>query len=508
MNAHPYHLPPGRHTPLATALALIFGSLACPLAGAASIPVTNCNDAGSGSLRSAIASAQSGDTIDLSSLTCNRIDLASGQLTILANDLQLQGPSSSKLTIAGTNAAPVLSHAGVGTLQIDALRIADGGRCIETNGTLSFTNSVVTGCFQSGIKAEAGLTMRNSTVSNNSYTGVLVFGGDTTISGSTISANLGGYCGGLYAGSHAGTVRIENTTISGNKAAWAGCIAAANLTIANSTIAFNPMDCGQGNGCPAETLVINSPKVTLESTIFANNSSVSDLVVSTGTVIDGHNNLVTNGAQFFESGEAAPLPADTLTADPKLQPLADNGGPTFTHALGAGSPAIDAGSNSAGLMTDQRGYPRQQGARPDIGAFEVQSSSTQASGMIGPAYTGSWYDPAQSGHGLAVEVLNGNQFLAYWFTFSPDGTRQAWFLGVGTYIGNTATVTTVDQPAGGRWIPNFDPNKVVHQPWGKMTFTFTDCNHGRVDFNSAIAGYGSGHMDLTRLTQPAGLSCP
>jgi hypothetical protein len=57
--------------------------------------------------------------------------------------------------------------------------------------------------------------------------------------------------------------------------------------------------------------------------------------------------------------------------------LADNGGPTQTHALIAGSPAIDAGSNPANLATDQRGdgYVRVYGAAADIGAFELQSAT-------------------------------------------------------------------------------------------------------------------------------------
>ena len=128
-------------------------------------------------------------------------------------------------------------------------------------------------------------------------------------------------------------------------------------------------------------------------------------------------------------------------------------------------------------------------------------------GFIGPGFTGSWYDPAQSGHGLHVEALPGNQFLAAWFTFNPVGTEQAWFLGVGTYSGTTATIDSVVQPTGGAWLPNFDPARVTNNPWGTLKFTFTDCNHGRVDFDS-IRGYGSGSMNLTRLTQPAGLACP
>jgi hypothetical protein len=63
-----------------------------------------------------------------------------------------------------------------------------------------------------------------------------------------------------------------------------------------------------------------------------------------------------------------------------LQPLADNGGPTHTHALSAGSPAIDAGDNPFGLINDQRGagFPRTTGAAADIGAFEGFGAQVRA----------------------------------------------------------------------------------------------------------------------------------
>jgi hypothetical protein len=130
-----------------------------------------------------------------------------------------------------------------------------------------------------------------------------------------------------------------------------------------------------------------------------------------------------------------------------------------------------------------------------------------ASASIGPGYTGSWYDPAQIGHGLIVEVLPDNRFLAAWFTFNPAGTQQSWLLGVGTYAGDTATIANVIQPTGGSWIPNFDPSRIVKNAWGTLKFTFADCNHGKVEFSSS-SEYGSGSMNLTRLTQPAGLTCP
>jgi N-acetylneuraminic acid mutarotase len=125
--------------------------------------------------------------------------------------------------------------------------------------------------------------------------------------------------------------------------------------------------------------------------------------------------------------------------------------------------------------------------------------------LIGPGFSGVWYDPTQSGHGLVLEVLSGNRLLAAWFTFNPAGTEQAWFIGVGTYSGDTASIAAVDMPSGGRWITN--PAPVVHNAWGTLSLKFTDCDHGKVDFSS-ILGYGSGSMNLTRLTLPAGLICP
>ncbi len=68
----------------------------------------------------------------------------------------------------------------------------------------------------------------------------------------------------------------------------------------------------------------------------------------------------------------APAGGDSFT-DPKLGPLADNGGPTLTMALLPGSPAIDAGNTSLAPTTDQRGFPRPAGLAADIGAFEYGS---------------------------------------------------------------------------------------------------------------------------------------
>jgi len=141
--------------------------------------------------------------------------------------------------------------------------------------------------------------------------------------------------------------------------------------------------------------------------------------------------------------------------------------------------------------------------------YSLRQIASSSAVPITAGFTGAWYDPNQSGQGLFVEVLTENRLLAYWFTFTPDGTQQAWFGGVGSIIANQAVIYA-DQGQGGRWIPGFDPTAYSRRLWGTLAFTFTDCNHGRVDFtgNGIDSPWGENQMDLTRLTQPAGLSCP
>jgi hypothetical protein len=477
---------------------LAIGNLPCIAVLAAQLPVTNCYDTGVGSLRAAIAAAQSGDTIDLSALTCSTITLEGSELTLAQNDLTLQGTGNVSINGSDLGGQYVIHHTGTGALRVNGLAVwhydwGPGPACILSSGNVTLDNAVVPICVGTGVDAKS-LTMRNSVISYSSG-GVHTTGGAVSIVGSTISHNFSGTCSGLEIGGGEQPVLISNSTISGNQSA--GCISQPT-TIVNSTIAFN----GDSYHGISGELSIASPQVTIESSIFANNKG-EDLQVTGAASIAGHNNLV----MVTGAGTSA-LPADTLRSDPLLLPLANNGGPTATHALAAGSLAIDAGSNSTGLATDQRGngYARVAGARADIGAFELQPAAS-TSGSIGPGFTGSWFDPAQSGQGLMLEVLSDNRLLALWFSFNPQGNQQAWFGGVGTYSGNTATITDVALPTGGRWIPNFDQNAILLNPWGTLTVTFTDCNHGRVDFSST-RGYGSGGMNLTRLTQPAGLTCP
>ncbi len=124
---------------------------------------------------------------------------------------------------------------------------------------------------------------------------------------------------------------------------------------------------------------------------------------------------------------------------------------------------------------------------------------------LGPGYTGAWFNPAQDGHGIFIEILPNNIMVAAWYVFGPTG-GQSWITAAGSISGNTANLSGT-LATGTRFPPNFTATDVMRTPWGAMNFTFTDCNNGRLDYSSTIAGYGSGSIPLSRLTLPAGSAC-
>ena len=161
-----------------------------------------------------------------------------------------------------------------------------------------------------------------------------------------------------------GLTTIASSTISGNTGA-PGIWAKSPLEIKNSTIAFNVTPGTFGGG------VYAIGNLSLQSSIIASNTSLNtdhmDLSAGGGVMVSGADNLIVSTDVSSAPGVI------TVTGDPQLSPLADNGGSTQTHALPAGSPALDRGNNAAGEPTDQRGagFPREwPSGKPDIGAFE------------------------------------------------------------------------------------------------------------------------------------------
>src|SRR5262249_2253812 len=116
--------------------------------------------------------------------------------------------------------------------------------------------------------------------------------------------------------------------------------------------------------------------VDVKSDIIALNiagGTESDLEAPTATVCSAAYCLIVNSAVTMQ-GNYADNGGNIFEVDPQLPPLAFNGGPTQTHALKKGSPAINKGSNPLNQLTDQRGAPfaRQLGSAVDIGAYERQ----------------------------------------------------------------------------------------------------------------------------------------
>jgi hypothetical protein len=396
------------------------------------LAVTSCDDAGPGTLREALSGTPPA-MIDVSELPCadRTIRLTSGEIAF-DNDSELtitgiQQPGPAGVTILrtivdGNGASRIFNQHGTGLLQLIAIELRNGhsagpGGCLQTEGDLSLSVSVVDGCsvvatdFGNGTGGGAfvagGLTLLESVVSGNSVTGdALVQGGgasagrldmqySTVADNSAIAASVFGFGGGLYvsgnadiasstiSGNHAtdiggiellgadgsATLRIVDSTISGNEGHGVGGILALQspVTIASSTIAFNTATADTGIG----GLSLGNSS-SLESTILANNVGLDAgqqcVTPPCGLEIDGANNLIVTSN--------LPVPSDTIADDPRLQPLHDNGGATATHALGIASPAIDhgnaVGAGTGTLAYDQRGpgYVRIAGTAADIGAYE------------------------------------------------------------------------------------------------------------------------------------------
>ena len=315
------------------------------------------------------------------------------------------------------------------------------------------------GIFNSG----ETLTLNDCTITENrtgpGAAGGAIFnsgGGTLTVINSTISNNTAASAGGI--GIFDGTVTVINSTISNNTASdlGGGFInqqPGASLTLINSTVSGNTASETFGGG----GIAIVDGTAELVNTIIANNPSGGDCgffstsvsLTSLGHNLDGDNTCNLNSA------------GDLSGVNPLLGSLQDNGGPTETHALLPGSPAIDGGNpappgsgGNACEATDQRGISRPQGTACDIGAFELvelfvahfgsggglqsdvvvfnPSSTASASGEV------NFFDPDGAPLDSSGFLPGGNSF-----TLSPLGSATLSTTGAGsTVITGSATVTS------------------------------------------------------------------
>lgn len=298
-----------------------------------------------------------------------------------------------------------------GTLAVDSSTLSGnfakeggGGICNSDTATVTIRSSLLasnTASFDSGgngggiyCDGSSTLTLRSTTLSGSSaYNGggmycsggVTGFSGKVTIDSSTIANNRSRWSGGgiFFAPSNTGTLLVQSSTISGNSVErneGGGIVIWGNLylkpgivtvRVVSSTISGNASGFGGG--------VYNASKWAgffVDNTIIAKNlGRMGDPDIHGAAVVSGSHNLIGigTGMSGIRNGvNGNRVGTEDHPIDPKLGPLQDNGGPTFTHALESHSPAVGAGDNEAAPATDQRGLPRVVNGTIDLGAYELQ----------------------------------------------------------------------------------------------------------------------------------------
>ncbi len=363
-----------------------------PLPPPTEIVVTNLDNSGAGSLREAVADIADGGTITFDPALAGGTVNLFGPL-VIGRPMTIDGADASDLVLGGQDADRVLVVEPGGDVTVANLTIADGfgfqlAGCVLNNAVLTLDHVTVTGCtmttdapdfWQGGAGIYNGdgasLDLVDSTVSNNSSGhdggGVFSFFNTiTTVVRSTINGNVAGNVGGGLR--LLGDATIDNSTISGNvSTAWHG--AALFLTDGVLDVDYTTIT---GNTAAAGTAAVfvgtfgpSSATMNVGNSIIAGNADLGCFLAPFGAGAVAINSL---GNNVFTDGSCFPVGSDQVVADALLGPLAANGGPTQTHALQAGSPAIDAADTTACAATDQRGIARPQGTECDVGAFELE----------------------------------------------------------------------------------------------------------------------------------------
>jgi hypothetical protein len=499
---------------------------------------TGADSLGSGTLRSAIAWANSTPSSNLSGPLTIMFDptifnasnpqtitlsqsLGTLALTNTSASLLIQGPGAGYLTISGGGAIELFSVGRGVTVTLTNLTLADGlsssGGAITNQGDLTLTNDTFTSnqaVYYGGAIYNLGGTLE---IANSTFTGNIapfglggaidnagtatittsVFTGGTAYQGGAIdnksgtlsisysslymnSGTLGGaifnnataviasclianddtsFDGGGIANDLGGTMTIVNSTVAFNHSGQTGGGinqvgggngATGSLTVINSTIAYNSVNAGgAGGGIDASSGTTNlyNTIVALNTAGTPTSSTASD-ISGTASFLSAYNLIGTGGSGGLISAVNG---NQVAVANPGLATaLANNGGPTETIALLAGSPAIDAGKNSLAvdangnpLVYDQRGpgFPRIVNSIVDIGAFErALATNTTLKSSANPSVIG--------------QVITFTATVAPAKTSStvPTGTIS-FYVGsvlakVATLVAGVATYTTSSLPLG------------------------------------------------------------
>ncbi|MBA3006761.1 MAG: hypothetical protein KKB91_03705 [Proteobacteria bacterium] len=316
-------------------------------------------------------------TYVLSISTTKENNNVQGDLDIL-DDLTISGAGAEQTIVDGNSLDRVFDIYN-DTMSISGITIRNGkaptgdsggGGIRTSNGTLTLDKVIVS---NNSVAAGGGVNDYGGGVGNN---------GVCTIINSTIANNQAYKGGGVS--NNGSSIAVFMSTISGNtdSVAAGGMLSISNTLVVNSTISGNSSTSGAGGiyGFGASTIISTtitnnssangtdgycnntSGTLSVRNTIIAQNGD-TNCCYSIGMTSNGYNLEDTNTCGFTKA-------SDLINSDPKLASLQNNGGPTFTHALQNGSPAIDAGTSVLLFPNDQRGKKRPCGPGYDIGAYE------------------------------------------------------------------------------------------------------------------------------------------
>jgi CSLREA domain-containing protein len=374
------------------ALALARGRVAADTTITVTTFADELNSDGDCSLREAVRAANLNQAVDAcpagSSTSADTILIPAGTYTLTragADDTAYNGDLdiTGALTLSGAGAASTLISGGSGfdnrlfevitaTVQLSGVTLrdgnnvgtGDGGGLNNRGGWVTLINSAVV----SNTAAAAGGGLAN--------TGALTLTNTSVLSNTANGASGGG---GLY--NNGGTVSFTNVTLSGNRAKDNGgglrnrnngVSTLTNVTLTNNTADYEANGTGNGGGVDRYSGTVN-----LKNTIMAGNADNS----ASTKYPDCSGTMTSQGYNLIQSTTGCTLTGDTTGnitgVSANLGPLADNGGPTLTHALLTGSPALEAGTNSGCPATDQRSVARPQdgdgngSAVCDMGAYEA-----------------------------------------------------------------------------------------------------------------------------------------
>jgi hypothetical protein len=412
-----------------------------PADSGGSCPGSSCT------LRQALATAASGDIIQFEP-GITTITLTSGEL-LINNNLTIEGPGANRLTVRRSNLEGTPQFrifniaAGQFNVTISDLTIANGnvsgdggGIFNQSTGTVAVTRCTISdnranhtsggggGICNAFNRSSGALKVTACTISGNSAAGASFASGGGVLNG--------------------GVLEITNCTISGNSALTGG--GAYNyyaMTLASSTICGN--SAVQGGGVYNLKKSSFSPFIELDAfnTIIARNTATSDSPDYSGSLDGAGYSLIgdTKGTLLFFLTNYG---GNQFNVDPKLDPrgLRDNGGPTFTVALAADSPALNKGDNSrtrpepSAANMDQRGFPRPSGSPngtgngSDIGAFEIQKPSLLANVST------------------RLEVQGGDNalFAGFIITGVPGSGRKVLLRGLGPSLSRFGIAGTLSDP--------------------------------------------------------------